>query len=355
MRAYSLDLREGVVRAVDHGYDRAEISTLFGVSSATIKRYLKQRRETGHLSPRPISGRPPKVSPTLRAGLITQLEAHPDDTLERHCHVFAQTTGVHVSTNTMSRAIRQLGWTRKKKTIGATERDEEARAAWCEQRKTLDATRLVVLDECGAHIGLTPLYARSPKGVRAYGQVPRNRGKNTTLIAALGWSGVGEALILEGSVTTAIFEQYVTQILAPSLSVGQVVLMDNLAAHKSARIKEVIEARGCHLLFLPSYSPDYSPIEEMFSKVKTVLRRIGARTREALQEALGEALHTVTAQDAASAGFGMQICFRLLRDNRLKTVGFLREERISFLSRAWITSLAHPPPPDHQAHAHHQR
>jgi transposase len=298
MRAYSLDLRERVVRAVDQGYSRAEIRKLLSVSSATIKRYLKRRRETGHLSPRPIPGRPPKISPPLRDDLITQLEAHPDATLEMHCHVFEQTTGVRVSTHTMSRVVRCLGWTRKKKTIGASERDEEERAAWCEHRKALDATRLVVLDECGSHIGLTPLYARSPKGVRAYGQVPRNRGKNTTLIAALGWSGVGEALILEGSVTTAIFEQYVEQILTPSLSAGQIVLMDNLAAHKSARVKEVIEARGCQLLFLPSYSPDYSPIEEMFSKVKTVLRRVGARTREALQEALGEALHTVTAQDA---------------------------------------------------------
>jgi transposase len=234
----------------------------------------------------------------LRADLITQLEAHPDATLERHCHVFEQATGVRMSTNTMSRAIRRLGWTRKKKTIGATERKEEQRAAWREQRKELDGTRLVVLDECGSHIGLTPLYARAPKGVRAYGQVPRNRGKNTTLIAALGWSGVGEALIFEGAVTTAIFEQYVEQILAPSLLAGQIVLMDNLAAHKSARVKEVIEARGCQLLFLPSYSPDYSPIEEMFSKVKTVLRRIGARTREARKVALGEALHTVTTQDA---------------------------------------------------------
>jgi hypothetical protein len=93
---------------------------------------------------------------------------------------------MHVSISTMSRAIRHLGWTRKKKTIGATERDERERAAWCEQRKALDATRLVVLDECGSHIGLTPVYARAPKGVRVFGRVPRNRGKNTTLIAALG-------------------------------------------------------------------------------------------------------------------------------------------------------------------------
>jgi len=106
----------------------------------------------------------------------------------------------------MSRAIRRVGWTRKKKTLGATERDEEARAAWQEQRARLDATKLVVIDECGTHIGLTPLYARAPKGKRAYGKVPRNRGKNLTLIAALSWAGIGESMLIEGSANAVAFE-----------------------------------------------------------------------------------------------------------------------------------------------------
>ena len=91
---------------------------------------------------------------------------------------------------------------------------------------------------------------------------------------------------------------YVEHILAPSLSAGQLVVLDNLSAHKGARVRQLIEARGCELLFLPAYSPDYSPIEETFSKLKTFLRRLGARTHEALQEAIGQALETVTAQDA---------------------------------------------------------
>src|SRR5207248_5972136 len=106
----------------------------------------------------------------------------------------------------------------KKKTLGATERNEETRAAWREQLKHLDARKLVVIDECGSNIGLTPLYARAPKGERAYGSVPRNRGKNTTLIAALGWSGMGESMIIEGSANAVAFEQYVEEILAPSLT-----------------------------------------------------------------------------------------------------------------------------------------
>ncbi len=186
----------------------------------------------------------------------------------------------------------------KKKTVGASERTEETRAAWREHLKQLDARKLVVIDECGSNIGLTPLYARAPKGTRAYGSVPRNRGKNTTLIAALGWSGMGESMIIEGSTNAAAFELYVEEILAPSLTEGQVVIMDNLAAHKGKKVEQLIEAKGCQLLFLPGYSPDFSPIEETFSKLKAHLRRAGARTREALQEALCQALLTVTTQDA---------------------------------------------------------
>lgn len=186
----------------------------------------------------------------------------------------------------------------KKKTLGATERNEETRAAWREHVQQLDARKVVVIDECGSNIALTPLYARAPKGMRAYGSVPRNRGKNTTLIAALGWTGMGEAMIMEGSTNGVAFELYIEQILAPSLTEGQIVIMDNLSAHKGQKVEQLIEARGCQLLYLPGYSPDLSPIEETFSKLKTYLRRVGARTREALEEALCQALLTVTAQDA---------------------------------------------------------
>jgi transposase len=164
--------------------------------------------------------------------------------------------------------------------------------------KEVDAQRLVVVDECGSNMALTPLYARAPKGQRAHGSLPRTRGKNMTLLAALSLSGVGASMIIEGSVNALAFEAYVEHILAPSLSAGQIVVLDNLSVHKGARVRHLIEARGCELLFLPAYSPDYSPIEETFSKLKAFLRRIGARTHDGLQEAIGQALETVTAADA---------------------------------------------------------
>ena len=164
--------------------------------------------------------------------------------------------------------------------------------------RLLDPRRLVFVDECSTNIALTRLYARAPKGERAYGQAPRNWGKNVTLIASLSTRGAGAAMSVEGATDGVAFETYIEHFLAPTLKAGQIVVMDNLQVHKSLRAKELIEARGAEVLFLPPYSPDFSPIEEEFSKVKGILRRIGARTREALVEATGQALDAVSRRDA---------------------------------------------------------
>ncbi len=185
----------------------------------------------------------------------------------------------------------------QKKTLGASERDERARAAWRERVERLDPERLVFVDECGSNVGLAPLRARAPKGKRAFGKAPRNRGKNTTLLASMGAGGMGPSLAVEGGTTKAVFEAFVGSVLAPSLSPGQVVVMDNLSAHKGDRVRELVEERGCEVLFVPCYSPDFSPIEEAFSKLKALQRREKAGTKEALEEAIGRALDAITPVD----------------------------------------------------------
>lgn len=182
--------------------------------------------------------------------------------------------------------------------MAASERSEQERTSWRKQVSPLPAKQFVFVDECGSNIALTPLYGRAPKGQRATDSVPRNRGKNTTLIASLSLEGIGASMIIEGAANAVAFEAYIEHILVPSLVKGQIVVMDNLRVHKSARVRQLIEEQGCQLLFLPAYSPDFSPIEEAFSKVKAFLRRMKARTREALQEALVQALLIVTSQDA---------------------------------------------------------
>lgn len=198
----------------------------------------------------------------------------------------------------------------QKKTLGAAERDEPARTAYRERVAARAVQDFVVVDECGSNIHLTPIYARAPWGRRAYGQVPRNTEKNTTLIASLTTTGMGPAMLLEGATDTAAFEVYVEQVLVPELRAGQVVVIDNLSAHKSERVRSLIEARGCELWFLPAYSPDLSPIEEAFSKLKALVRRAEARTREALYDAIAMALERITASDAHGyfrhGGYGTQ-------------------------------------------------
>ena len=157
------------------------------------------------------------------------------------------------------------------------------------------------MDESGFNTSMTRPRARAPRGKRAYGEVPRNRGKNTTLIAAITLErAMIESMSVEGATDALAFEVYVECFLAPSLQEGQVVVLDGLGAHRPQRIRELIEARGADLLFLPSYSsPDLNPIEEAFSKIKALVRKEGARVREALVEAIGRALRAVTPEDVA--------------------------------------------------------
>ncbi len=186
----------------------------------------------------------------------------------------------------------------QKKPLGASERDEAARAAWSEQGRQLESRHLGFVDECSSNLALPPLHARAPRGERAVDKVPPNYGANTTLMASLSLQGMGEALVWQGATDASSFEAYIQQVLAPSLQPGQIVVMENLSSHQGEPVRKAIEARGCQLLFLPTYSPDFSPIEGAFSKLKTFLRRLGARTQERLLEAIAAGLLTITPADA---------------------------------------------------------
>ena len=163
----------------------------------------------------------------------------------------------------------------------------------------LDPTSLVFVDECGTHTSMTRRRARAPRGTRARGAVPRNRGPVTTLIAGLSLAGMSPAMTVVGGTTAAVFATYLEKVLIPALQPGQVVVVDNVGAHKPDRMRSLVEAAGCRLIFLPAYSPDLSPVEEAFSKIKTVVKAAAARTRAALDAAIAAALAAVTAGDAA--------------------------------------------------------
>jgi transposase len=184
--------------------------------------------------------------------------------------------------------------------VGASERDEFLRVAWrALVSRRLHAGRFVFVDECSTNTSLSPIYGWSRRRQRVCFEVPRNWGADVvTPLSSMSLEGMGPSLAVEGATTKAVFEAYVERVLAPALKPEQIVVMDNLSAHKGGRVRELIEGRGCELVYLPPYSPDLNPIEEAFAKIKALLRRAGARTRGALIEAMGGALDAVTASDA---------------------------------------------------------
>ena len=153
---------------------------------------------------------------------------------------------------------------------------------------------MVFLDETGTHLGFTRLFARALRGQRAIGSAPRNRGKTLSLISSMSLEGIKADFVIEGGVSGDVFVTYVRKVLLKCLKPGQVVVMDNLAAHHRVEVTQLIEWIGCEVLFLPSYSPDFNPIEHFFSWLKTFLRGLAARNRDVLVQGIVRARRMVS-------------------------------------------------------------
>lgn len=190
----------------------------------------------------------------------------------------------------------------EKKTLHATERDSprvvQMRENWKNDMENLDPNRLIFVDETGSNRGMVRRYARAEGEARAHGVAPCSPGENVSIIGSLAVDGRTTAMSIQGSADADVFCAYVEDILAPTLRLGDIVIMDNCSIHKNDRTRESIEARGAELRFLPPYSPEFNPIEESWSKVKTILRTIAARTKDALDEGITFALNAITPSDA---------------------------------------------------------
>lgn len=171
------------------------------------------------------------------------------------------------------------------------------REQWRGDSKTLDAKRLVFVDETGAKTNMTRRYGRAPVGKRVHDFAPAGHWSTTTLISAVREGGPVAPLLIEGATDADVITAWVEQGLAPTLNKGDIVVMDNLSSHKCKAVGELIAARGATLLYLPPYSPDLNPIEKMWSKIKALLRRAKARTLDDLTQAVADALSAVTLSD----------------------------------------------------------
>jgi transposase len=184
-----------------------------------------------------------------------------------------------------------------------------ARRAWFEHQPDLHPTNLVFIDETGASTKMARLRGRAPRGERCRASIPHGHWKTTTFTAALRLDGLAAPMILDGPMHGTAFRAYVEQVLVPELRPGDVVVMDNLPAHKVAGVREAIEAAGARLLYLPPYSPDFNPIEMAFAKLKAHLRKAAAQTIPDLWDAIAEALGAFTPNECvnyfAAAGYDL--------------------------------------------------
>ena len=173
-----------------------------------------------------------------------------------------------------------------------------AREAWFDGQLELEPERLIFLDECGTNTKMARLYGRSRRGERCRAAIPHGHWKTTTLVAGLSTEGVIAPMIMDGAMDGEMFQAYVRTLLAPCLLPGDIVIMDNLPAHKISGARQAIEAAGATLLFLPAYSPDFNPIEKAINQIKAFLKKTAARTKEDLHAAIAKAIDLVTPQNA---------------------------------------------------------
>lgn len=156
------------------------------------------------------------------------------------------------------------------------------------------------IDETWAATNMMRLRGRAPKGERLRTGAPHGHWKTTTFVAALRLTGMTAPLVFDGPINAQVFEAYVEQFLVPTLSPGDIVVMDNLSSHKRPKVRQLIEAAGATLLYLPPYSPDFNPIENAFAKLKALLRKAAARTVDALWDVIGRTLDQFTPQECAN-------------------------------------------------------
>ena len=297
MAPYSIDLRKRVLKAWDSGLDADRVAARYDVSRAWVHRLVQRRRETGSIAPRrQTKFRSRALTPDQHTRLVTLITATPDATLAELRDALPTTAAL----STLWRAIGGLGFTLKK-TVHADEQRRPdiaaARRQWRTWQPLRDVRQYVFLDECGVATDLLRRYGRSPLGTRLRDHTPCSHWQTHTVIAALRLSGLSAPAVFDGPIDKLTFLAYVEQVLAPSLQPGDVVVLDNLAAHKQPAVRAAIEAAGAQLRFLPPYSPDFNPIELAFAKLKAFLRTARPRTFDHVCALIAAALDLFTADE----------------------------------------------------------
>jgi len=297
--AMSKDIREKVVKAIKGGMSRRQAAARFDVGPATAVRWAKRVETTGDVAPMKMGG--DRRSQRIEAHaefILKEIKTKPDTTIMELRDKLRERHGLSLGYGTVWRFLARHKITRKKKTGHASEQEREdveaSREAWFEGQLDLDPKKLVFIDETSISTSMARRFGWAPRGERCRASIPFGHWKTTTFVAGLRVDRIDAPMTIEGALDGEAFLAYVEQVLAPTLSKGETVVMDNVPLHKVAGVSEAITAKGASVLYLPAYSPDFDPIEKFFSKFKSILQRIAARTAGALEAAVAEALRTVT-------------------------------------------------------------
>ena len=302
-RPYSVDLRERVVAAVEKGgLSRRQAAAQFGVGVSTVINWVRRFRKTGNVAPGQMGGHKPKaIAGERRVWLLTRIRRQ-DFTLRGLVAELAD-RGLKVDYRTVWNFVHaeKLSF---KKTVVASEHDRpdiaRRRAQWMTYQGRIEPERLVFIDETWTKTNMAPLRGWAPRGVRLVAKVPHGHWKTTTFLAALRHDHIAAPWVVDGPIDGDSFCTYVEKVLVPVLRPGDIVILDNLGSHKSKAVRMLIRAAGAKLIFLPKYSPDLNPIEQVFSKLKHLLRKAAARTVDDLCSAIGQELKSFSPQECAN-------------------------------------------------------
>ncbi|MEO5326598.1 IS630 family transposase [Mesorhizobium sp. CC13] len=301
-KPYSDDLRERVAASVSSGRSCRETAVLFGVSVASVVKWSQRQRASGSAaarrmgrpSGRALDGHREWLLDRAVSGSAVSLRSLAADLAER---------GVAASPVSIWRVLRAAGFSFKK-TLFASEQDRPAiarrRAQWRKYQGRLDPRRLVFIDETWAKTNMVPLRGWGPRGQRLIAKAPHGKWRTLTFLAALRHDRIDAPCVIDGPINGVSFAAWVEQFLAPTLQPGDVVVMDNLGSHKGPAIRRTIRAAGAKLFYLPPYSPDLNPIEQVFAKLKHLMRRAAERTVETTWRRIGTLLDNFTPTECAN-------------------------------------------------------
>ena len=303
-RSLSVDLRRRVVGAIEGGSSCRAAAQRFGVSASSAIRWRAQERREGDIRPKLQGGDRHSQRIEAHAELILSAVAARSDITLSELREQLMERGVAVAVATLWRFFKRRKITRNRKSAHAAEQRRStvnaARERWFEGQLDLDPTRIVFIDETAANTKMARLYGRAPRGERCRAAVPHGHWKTTTFTAGLRYDGIAAPMVLDGPMNGEAFLAYVEQALVPELRPRDIVIMDNLPAHKVHGVRKAIEAAGASLRYLPPYSPDFNPIEMAFAKLKALLRAAAARTIPDLWQAIANALRCFTPQECAN-------------------------------------------------------